>query len=137
MYRTAALAVGGALLLLYIASSIITNRRHAKQAADWGCQLPKRRQHYWPLGFDLVQQLIKADQAQLLPPELEKVQKSMGVDTWIQYVVSSDLIVTDDPQNIKAVLATQFNDFEIGPQRRGSFFPLLGNGIFTSDGKVW
>jgi len=45
--------------------------------------------------------------------------------------------VTVDPKNIQAVLATQFHDFSLGQTRRGNFFPLLGNGIFTNDGKAW
>lgn len=45
--------------------------------------------------------------------------------------------MTTDPENIKAILATQFEDFELGPMRRGNFFPMLGNGIFTADGEGW
>jgi cytochrome P450 len=46
-------------------------------------------------------------------------------------------IYTCDPKNIQAILATRFQDFELGETRRQSFFPLLGNGIFTADGKEW
>ena len=46
------------------------------------------------------------------------------------------MIITKDPENIKALLATQFNDFSLG--RRYDFFkPLLGKGIFTLDGEGW
>ena len=43
---------------------------------------------------------------------------------------------TMDPENIKAILATKFEDFGVGP-RLDFFGPLLGNGIFTSDGPHW
>jgi hypothetical protein len=43
---------------------------------------------------------------------------------------------TIDPENIKAVLATNFSDFGLG-KRLESFGPLLGKGIFTSDGAAW
>lgn len=49
----------------------------------------------------------------------------------------SQLMGCLDEKNIQAILATQFKDFDIGPVRRGNFFPLLGNGIFTQDGKAW
>lgn len=137
MYGTAALALGGALLVFYLASTIISSRRHAKNAADWGCLPPRRRQHRWPFGLDLVRELVVSDTNQVLPNYLVSVREALGVNTWKQYVIASDLIVTNDPQNLKALLATQFNDFELGEQRRGSFFPLLGNGIFTTDGKAW
>jgi cytochrome P450 len=46
------------------------------------------------------------------------------------------VMLTIDPENIKAVLATQFNDFSLGI-RHPQFAPLLGDGIFTLDGQGW
>nr|P24458.1 RecName: Full=Cytochrome P450 52A3-B; Short=CYP52A3-B; AltName: Full=Alkane-inducible P450-ALK1-B; AltName: Full=CYPLIIA3 [Candida maltosa]AAC60531.1 n-alkane-inducible cytochrome P-450 [Candida maltosa]BAA02041.1 n-alkane-inducible cytochrome P-450 [Candida maltosa] len=46
------------------------------------------------------------------------------------------IVLTVDPENIKAVLATQFNDFALGA-RHAHFDPLLGDGIFTLDGEGW
>lgn len=43
---------------------------------------------------------------------------------------------TIDPENIKTVLATSFKDYSLG-KRYESFFPLLGNGIFTLSGDGW
>ena len=40
-------------------------------------------------------------------------------------------LLTIDPKNVQAVLSTNFKDFQLGDPRRQSFFPLLGNGIFT------
>lgn len=47
-----------------------------------------------------------------------------------------NVIVTSDPENIKAILATQFNEFIMG-LRHKHFKPLLGDGIFTLDGHGW
>ena len=47
------------------------------------------------------------------------------------------IIFTDDPQNTQTILATKFKDYEVGELRREGFGPLIGNGIFTSDGKAW
>jgi hypothetical protein len=41
---------------------------------------------------------------------------------------------TIDPENVKALLATNFKDFGLG-QRLDALGPLLGEGIFTT-GKV-
>lgn len=47
-------------------------------------------------------------------------------------------ISTCEPENIKAVLGTQFHDFEIGERRKKQFGVLLGHSsIFNSDGEVW
>ena len=53
--------------------------------------------------------------------------KSMGVNS----------ICTIDPENIKTVLSLKFNDFRLGEKREHAFVPLLGHGIFTSDGDTW
>ncbi|ODV80418.1 cytochrome P450 [Suhomyces tanzawaensis NRRL Y-17324] len=46
------------------------------------------------------------------------------------------IICTTEPENVKAILATQFNDFALG-NRHEHFKPLLGNGIFTLDDEGW
>ena len=46
------------------------------------------------------------------------------------------IFVTKDPENIKAILSTQFNDFSMGI-RNLQFKPLLGDGVFTLDGHGW
>ena len=43
-------------------------------------------------------------------------------------------IYTAEPENIKAVLGTQFEDFEISWMRNTAFFPFAGLGIVTSNG---
>lgn len=52
-------------------------------------------------------------------------------------ILGRQAIGTIEPVNIKAILATSFNDFDLGPIRHASFFPLLGDGIFTLDGAAW
>ncbi|CAG8951472.1 hypothetical protein HYFRA_00007388 [Hymenoscyphus fraxineus] len=56
--------------------------------------------------------------------------------TFSGVLMGQSFIMTIEPENIKAVLATNFRDFGIRG-RLESFGPLLGNGIFTSDGVQW
>ncbi|KAK7000219.1 cytochrome P450 [Favolaschia claudopus] len=42
-------------------------------------------------------------------------------------------IMTAEPENIKAILATSFPDFEKGPEFQRLMEPLLGTGIFAAD----
>ncbi|KAK6200465.1 cytochrome P450 [Scheffersomyces amazonensis] len=58
------------------------------------------------------------------------------IGTLTTKAVGIDIIFTKDPENIKAILATQFNDFEFG-LRSAFLYPLLGEGIFTLDGEGW
>lgn len=72
-----------------------------------------------------------------MPEFFKELHAKLGHNTWVQSLFATENIVTCEPRNIQAVLATQFNDFEIGEQRAGEFGPLLGHGIFTTDGKAW
>ena len=118
-------------------SSFLTARRHAQKAVQRGCKPPKQRPYTWPLGVEFMLRLVKADKEKVLPDEFLRIARELGVPTWEQNFLGDHAIVTLDPKNIQAILATQFQDFELGESRRGNFFPLLGHGIFTNDGKRW
>ncbi|TRM60069.1 cytochrome P450 [Schizophyllum amplum] len=45
--------------------------------------------------------------------------------------------ITIEPDHVKAILATQFDDFDKGPVVYDSFKSLLGNGVFSTDGDMW
>ena len=53
-----------------------------------------------------------------------------------QLLLGSRSINTIDPENIEAILSTQFKDFGLGA-REQNFRPLLGRGIFTQNGAEW
>jgi hypothetical protein len=46
-------------------------------------------------------------------------------------------IFTMDPVNIKAILATQFEDYGKGSRFHNDWAPFLGDSIFTTDGAQW
>jgi cytochrome P450 len=50
---------------------------------------------------------------------------------------SVDEAVQSEPENIKALLSSQFDDFGLGWKRHRDFSPFLGDGIFTVDGPAW
>ncbi|KAG8526370.1 uncharacterized protein KY384_000363 [Bacidia gigantensis] len=58
-------------------------------------------------------------------------------NTYVARIPGSEIIVTCEPENLKALLATQHQDFELGERRRHAFRPLLGDSIFASDGHIW
>ena len=47
------------------------------------------------------------------------------------------IIFTADPENIKAILATQFGDFGKGEPFHREWSEFLGDSIFTTDGQAW
>lgn len=52
-------------------------------------------------------------------------------------VFNTSLISTSEPENVQAVHATNFQDYDLGPIRKGAFRDILGDGIFTTDGEQW
>ncbi|EKG12102.1 Cytochrome P450 [Macrophomina phaseolina MS6] len=87
--------------------------------------------------------LLKADKEKRLPDysqeRVEHISEREGrlVTTMQNTIAGEDSFFTIEPRNIQAILATQFKDFDFGPRRNGNFRPLLGHGIFASDGKQW
>lgn len=57
-------------------------------------------------------------------------------NTFRTSVLGRGFIITIEPENIKAVLSTRFQDFSLG-NREQTLGPLLGKGIFNSDGETW
>ena len=47
------------------------------------------------------------------------------------------MILTADPENVKAMLATQFREWGKGKMLSDAFMPFLGNGILSTDGEQW
>jgi cytochrome P450 len=64
--------------------------------------------------------------------------KATTLEIKIPNIIANDYIIeTMEPRNVQAVLATKFEDFEIGEKRHRAFRVLLGRSIFTSDGEFW
>ena len=118
-------------------SSILLRRRNAAAAAKAGCLPPPALPLYKPLGIDRIFESLNADKAKTFPDLVIHRYAEMGNRTHSYQVLGTRGVMTCDPKNIQAVLATQFHDFETGPIRRGYLTTLLGNGIFTTDGKMW
>jgi cytochrome P450 len=112
--------------------------RHKRAAVEAGCKSPLVRHSQVPFGFDFLYKLLQADKNNTLPRHIEEVWRELDCPgTWTQGFLGSWNIITNEPANIKAVLATQFADFDLGPQRKGCFAPLFANGIFSDDGPRW
>jgi cytochrome P450 len=57
--------------------------------------------------------------------------------TFTQWQLGRHYIWSDEPENIKEVLSVQFPNFNLGTIRRDAAIPLIGNGIFLSEGARW
>ncbi|KAL2126913.1 hypothetical protein VTI74DRAFT_11633 [Chaetomium olivicolor] len=112
----------------------------AKEAARRGCApapvMPKK----FLFGFGRLIENIWATRRDWGPQYVVKaLDEEMGKDvhTVVQPIFDYEVLVSRDPQNIQAVLATQSQDWDTGEHRIASWKPLVGDGIFTSRGERW
>jgi len=138
----AALSWAAAAYVLYLLLfRFIQARRNAALARKLGCQEPPEqvnpRRKKLPLGIDNLARAFAADKAQQFPTDVIQRIHDTGAITFSYSVLGTKSYFTADEKNIQAMLATSFQDFDLGPNRRGNFWPLLGNGIFSQDGAGW
>lgn len=128
--------IGVLVTRLLIGWAIIHYKRTFKYSREHGCQLPpKHPQNERFIGYQIIGEGTKA------AAEKRVLEMSMGRydatgHTYTVAAMGTTIYLTRDPENIKTVLATNFKDFGLG-QRIYAFGPLLGHGIFTSDGAHW
>ncbi|KAK5215519.1 hypothetical protein LTR96_011283 [Exophiala xenobiotica] len=131
-------AVVVGLSVAYILRYIWREIDHARRARQLGCKPAFVRPSRLPFGIDTMLRYMRSTEAQNQQNDDLVLYDELGQrPTWYQNILGSWHHVTADPKNVQAILATQFNDFELGPLRFGMFGPFIGKGIFTSDGKDW
>lgn len=134
-----------ALVLFQVVSTVAGNIQHKRKARQLGCEDPPRvPAPVWDvIGIQRIRRNLAAAKAFRFPEFLltqhETAEKIAGFDamTYNFNLFGRTTYFTSDPKNLQAMLATKFKDFSLPPTRKGTFYQLLGNGIFTSDGKAW
>lgn len=118
-------------IILYFLVKFIKNQIFIRKH---GCKEPV----YYHGSFLEIRSLIELLKEKRRGGMVDYVYKmflEVGV-TFAIKLVGVRVVFTKDPENMKAILATQFNDFALGI-RHAHFKPLLGDGIFTLDGEGW
>jgi hypothetical protein len=138
----AALSWAAVAYVLYVfLFRFIQTRRNAALARKLDCQEPPKqlnpRRKKLPLGIDNLARSFAADKAQQFPTDVIERIHDTGAITFSYSILGTKSYFTADEKNIQTMLATSFQDFDLGPNRRGNFWPLLGNGIFSQDGAGW
>lgn len=127
-----------ALILYKVLSSVRERRRQYAEGIRRGCgpcpMLPKKD----ILGITRFRESIRATRADRGPIYVIESLDAKGkhVHTAQVRVLDYDLNVTRDPENARACFSSQSHDFDIGLHRTQSWKPLLGTGIFTSQGEA-
>lgn len=129
------------LVSFYLARRIYweltTGARRRSFAKQHGCLPAKRRQTPFTFGAIFWWEQIKAIKEHRLFPFMADKFKEVAGHTRHHKVFSTEFFTTDDPENVKAVLATNFSAWSLGQQRIKEFSSFLGYGIFVNEGAAW
>ncbi|KAK0200216.1 cytochrome P450 [Desarmillaria ectypa] len=123
-----------ALQLIFVVVRICFTRfivkRHA--AAQGAIMAPKVQGN----SFSILQQLLHGFTNGYPSEIFYKWSEEYG-NTFSFNTFSDKRILTTEPEHIKAILATQFQDFQKGHVLYVAAESLLGAGVFNSDGDIW
>jgi hypothetical protein len=106
-------------------------------ARQHGTRHAKADRHWDPFfGLDFVIHTLRASRGKCLLEDMQARFSRVG-HTFTSNVLGDVLIFTDEPKNARAVLVTNFADFDMGELRREATFRLFGDGIFNAEGAQW
>ncbi|KAK5125960.1 hypothetical protein LTR85_011315 [Meristemomyces frigidus] len=89
------------------------------------------------LGLDLFSKNIKLLKEHRLLEVVTARFNNDGVKTFKILLLGRQVHFTIEPENLKVVQAMEFKKWGLGSRRKFGFRPLLGDGIFTTDGGAW
>ncbi|KAF2837711.1 putative cytochrome P450 alkane hydroxylase, partial [Patellaria atrata CBS 101060] len=131
------IAAAACYALYYITTSIQLYRARQKIIKDNGCQPAV----WFPLkdpflGIDILRENVKFMKERRFCHESYLRFQRLG-NTYRSKMFWRKLIVTREPENVKTILSINFKDYCLGKFRLPLMGPLLGEGIFTTDGDRW
>lgn len=131
------LALGLAVFIHYLCQSKCLPGTRQTSPALQSCQPPASYLHHEPVfGLDAYLDGIRANKAHTYLAREQKLHYIYG-HTFSSRHLRTTVFNTAEPENIKTILSTNFEDYSIGSRRKKAFAPLLGNSIFQNDGDSW
>lgn len=133
VYQLAAIVLTGPLLILGL--ELMNEYLYVQKNKKMGCT-PPRSFGAFPLGIPVLVKFFRAYMDSNLNMFCREKFDDFGCRTVRVQTLTRKLTATIDPENLKAILATQFKEFDLG-LRYNQFQPLMGDGIFTLSGNGW
>ncbi|EHK46883.1 uncharacterized protein TrAtP1_010519 [Trichoderma atroviride] len=135
-----ALYTGGVLYCLFrfISYRISSSKKQREFSQQHGCEpIQIKYPHKDPFyGIDLLISNFKAFSKHQFLETVTKRHDEVG-ETYQLNMLGTVGIMTRDHEIIKTVLSTRFKDYNLQEERKKALHPLMGAGIFSSDGAAW
>ncbi|KAJ1302922.1 hypothetical protein OPQ81_003220 [Rhizoctonia solani] len=90
----------------------------------------------WPWNLDFIPYVIRSRKSDYCGEPWGRLSNEYGY-TFNLRLFGEDQIMTMEPENIKAILSTDFHSYEKGPVFREKMNSVLGKGVFNADGDMW
>ncbi|KAF7969163.1 hypothetical protein HWV62_28216 [Athelia sp. TMB] len=128
-------------VVLFLPTMVVARRtyylwRHSRRAAALGARLAPSVRGSLPGNLDVLLDSVKKDHSSYPGDGQWEWLSELG-STFNLNFLWDDVIMTYDPCNIKAILATDFHNFVKGDKFRHSMFSVLGSGVFNADNEMW
>ncbi|TRM60702.1 cytochrome P450 [Schizophyllum amplum] len=123
--------------LLWTAQGVYAEMQTRSKAATAAADVPPLVPSALPWGLSHLIALRRSAKAGLLAQIFGDWAKNVGSNVYRVNFQGDVRIVTFEPDHVKAILATQFEDFVKGPLLYDLLYSLLGSGVFNSDGEMW
>ena len=132
------IGIGGLVAFRFITVQL-NRRKYERDSAARGCRPAPTLRSNNLLGTSRLKESIRATKEDRGPQYVISAMNDVGSDihTVRVPILDYELLVTRDPENVRAMLSTLSHDYDISATRATAFMPLLGHGIFTNRGMQW
>ena len=126
------------LLSYYLYCQLTIGAARRRFIASKGCKPIRKWRNKDPfLGLDFLWASYKAMKEHRALEVTKCRFDLLGVKTAHIDILTRRFVATIEPENVKCVLASDFRNYSLSKERKKFLRPLLGDGIFTTDGEEW
>lgn len=133
-------AFGVIFWTVYIAiRRIWRNRQFQNFAKQHKCESPPHTANTLPWGIDRMWRMVQltSQGADVMESVIMPSFHSTGGTFQSSGLFGAEPLFISDPENLRAVFATNFSDYGVELLRLGAFGFMVGKCIFTTDGPFW
>lgn len=118
-----------------------TGARRRRLIRDNGCEDVYLYPHKGIMGklygVDVIREMVRSGKEGRMHEASRIRNWSNGRKTLKFNLAGRRVISTIEPEIVKTILSTKFQDYSLGERRKEVFIPIFGHGIFSTDGASW